>query len=156
MQNCKISRKNKQKYLWDIVYLKYIFKWNTKIIKHGKTSKFYFISLKSTTVQNFPGRAVDKNHLPVQGTRVWSLVHKDSMCREAVKFRYHNYWASALGPTNHKYWARIPQWLQPILLEPVLPNEKSPHSTMGSSPRLLQLGKKPVQTQHRPSTTKNE
>ena len=51
--------------------------------------------------------------LPVQGTRVWSLVQEDPTCRGATK------------PVRHNYWARVPQLLKPARLEPVLRNNRS-------------------------------
>ena len=52
-------------------------------------------------------------HLPIQGTRVWSLVRGDPTCRGASKPVCHNYWACALEPVSHNYWARAPQLLRP-------------------------------------------
>ena len=91
-------------------------------------------------------------HLPMQGTRVLSLVREDPTCCGATKPVYHNYRACALEPVNHNYWspstlepvhhnywvhacnywspthsrARMTQLLKPMLLEPVLCNEKPP------------------------------
>ena len=58
--------------------------------------------------------------LPVQGTRVWSLVREDPTCRGATKPVRHNYWACALEPVSHNYWAHMLQLLKPTHLEPVL------------------------------------
>ena len=44
-----------------------------------------------TTVLGFPGGAVVKNRLPIQGTRVRSLVREAPTCRRATK------------PVRHKY-----------------------------------------------------
>ena len=49
--------------------------------------------------------------LPMQGTRVRSLVREDPTCRGATKPVRHNYWACALEPVSHKYWDREPQLL---------------------------------------------
>ena len=43
--------------------------------------------------------------LPVQGTRVRSLVQEDPKCRRATKSVRHNYWAYALESTSHNYWS---------------------------------------------------
>ena len=44
-------------------------------------------------------------HLPMQGTRVWSLVREDPTCRGATKPVRHSYWACAPGPACHNYWS---------------------------------------------------
>ena len=43
---------------------------------------------------------MDKSLLPMQGTRVWSLVWEDSTCHRAT-----NYGAQALGPESRNRWA---------------------------------------------------
>ena len=63
--------------------------------------------------------------LPVQGTRVRALVREDPTCRRATKPVCCNYWACALEPASHNYWARVPQLLKPACLEPVLCNKRS-------------------------------
>ena len=87
--------------------------------------------------------------LPVQGTRVRSLVQEDPTCHGATKFVCHNCWACALEPVSHNYWARMPQLLRPARLEPVLRNgggrcsgrpvhrggEWPPLATAGEGPR---------------------
>ena len=62
--------------------------------------------------------------LPMQGTRVWALVREDPTCRGTTKPVCHRYWACALGPTSHNYWAHA-QLLRPTCLEPVLSNKRS-------------------------------
>ena len=67
----------------------------------------------------------------MQGTRVRSLVREDPTCRRATK-PVHNCWACALEPMSHNYWARMPQLLKPVHLEPTLHkrshrNEKPAH-----------------------------
>ena len=64
-------------------------------------------------------------HLPMQGTRVRSLVWEDPTCRGATKPMHHNYWACALEPVSHNYWAHVPQLLRPAHLEPMLCNKRS-------------------------------
>ena len=64
--------------------------------------------------------------LPMQGTRVWSLVWEDPICRGATKPVCHNYWSCTLEPVSHNdwslctlepvhhnHWAHIPQLLKP-------------------------------------------
>ena len=64
-------------------------------------------------------------HLPMQGTRVQSLVQEDPRCRGATKPVCCNYWACALELASHNYWACAPQLLKPTRLEPVLRNKRS-------------------------------
>ena len=69
--------------------------------------------------------------LPVQGTRVRSLVWEDPTGRGANKPMHHSYWACALdvlAPASHNYWARAPQLLKPVRLEPVLHNKRNHHN----------------------------
>ena len=58
--------------------------------------------------------------LPMQGSRVRSLVREDPTCRGATKPMRHNYRACALEPTSC-----VPQLLKPACLEPVLRNKRS-------------------------------
>ena len=64
-------------------------------------------------------------HLPVQGTRVRSLVEEDSTCCRAAKPVYHSCWAHALAPTSCNSWARVQKLLKPVCLESVLHNQRS-------------------------------
>ena len=75
--------------------------------------------------RDFPGGPVVKICLPMQGTRVRSLVREDPTCRAATKPTCHNYWACTLEPTCHNYWAHVPQLLKPTRLEPLLCNKRS-------------------------------
>ena len=86
-------------------------------------------------------------HLPMQGTQVRSLVWEDPTCRRPTKPMQDNYWACALEPTHSNYWARVLQLLQPMRLEPVLRNKRSPHS-----PQL----EKACTQQQRPSVAKKK
>ena len=63
--------------------------------------------------------------LPMQWTRVRSLVWEDPTCRGATRSMCHNYWACALEPVSHNYWACEPQLLKPACLEPVVCNKRS-------------------------------
>ena len=69
-------------------------------------------------------------HLPVQRTRVRSLVREDPTCHRATKPVRHNYWACALEPASHNYWAHMPQLLSPqaTTTEPAHHNYWSPHT----------------------------
>ena len=64
-------------------------------------------------------------HLPMQGTWVRTLVQEDPTCHGATKPGHHNYWACSLEPVSHNCWARTPQLLKPVRLEPVLCNKRS-------------------------------
>ena len=66
--------------------------------------------------------------LPMQGTRVRSLVWEDPACHGASKSMCHNYWVCALEPVSHNYSARVPQLLKPTHLEPMLLNKRSHHN----------------------------
>ena len=66
--------------------------------------------------------------LPVQGTRVPSLVQEDPACCGAAKAVRHNYWACTLEPASPNYWARVEQLLKPVHLEPVLCNRRGHHN----------------------------
>ena len=63
--------------------------------------------------------------LPMQGTRVRSLVWEDPTCCWATKPVHHNYWACALEPASHNYWACMPQLPEPTCVEPMLRNKRS-------------------------------
>ena len=61
--------------------------------------------------------------LPMQGTQVQALVQEDPTCCGATKPVHRHYWACALEPVSHNYWARMP-----VHLEPVLHNKRSHHN----------------------------
>ena len=52
--------------------------------------------------------------LPMQGTRVQSLVQEDSTCFRATALLYHSCWPPALKPTKCNYWSSCtrewPSW----------------------------------------------
>ena len=58
-----------------------------------------------------------RNHLPMQGTWVRTLVREDPTCHRATKPMRHNYWACTR--------ARKPQLLKPTHLEPMFCNKRS-------------------------------
>ena len=82
--------------------------------------------------------------LPVQGTRVWSLVQEDSPCRGATK------------PMCHSYWARVLQLLKPMHLETVLCSKRSHHNAQLESSLCLPQLEKACMQHWRPSATKNK
>ena len=98
-------------------------------------------------------------HLPMQGTRVCSLVKEDSTCLGATKSVCHNYRACALEPVSHNCNLRAatsdvctPRACVP---QEKTPATRSPCTTTQSSPYSPQLGKARMQ-QQRPSTTKDK
>ena len=66
--------------------------------------------------------------LPMKGTRVQALVREDPTCCRATKSVCHSYWACALEPMSHNYWAHVPQLLKPMHLKLVLRNKRSHHN----------------------------
>ena len=52
-------------------------------------------------------------HLPMQETRVQSLIQEDPTCQGAAKPMCHNYWACALKPGSRNSWAWVLQLLSP-------------------------------------------
>ena len=99
--------------------------------------------------------------LPMQRTRVRSLVREDPPCHRATKPMRHNYWACALEPASHNHWARALQLLKPTHLEPVLRHKEKPPQweacapQQKSSPRSPQLEKARAQ-QRRPNAAKKK
>ena len=87
--------------------------------------------------------------LPMQGTRVRSLVQEDPTCCRAPKPMCHNYWACALqpasprtlGPTWHNYWSPRAYSLCTATKEATA--TRSLCTATKSSPRSLQLEKSP-------------
>ena len=63
--------------------------------------------------------------LPMQATRVWSLVWEEPTCRGETKPVRHNYGACTLEIPSHNYWAHVPQLLKPTHLGPVLHSKRS-------------------------------
>ena len=61
----------------------------------------------------------------MQGMWVRALVQEDPTCRGATKPVRHKYWACALEPGSHNYWARMAQLWKPACLEPVLCDKRS-------------------------------
>ena len=82
-------------------------------------------------------------YLPIQGTRVRSLVRENPTCCRATKPVCHNYWACALEHASHNYWAHVPELLKPLCLEPMLCNKEKPPQWEA---RALQWGVAPLTT----------
>ena len=78
-------------------------------------------------------------HLPMQGTRVWTLVREDPTCCGATKPVRHNYWACVWEPASHNYWS--PRAYSPCSATREATAMRSLHTTMKSSPRSPQLEK---------------
>ena len=70
--------------------------------------------------------------LPMQETRVQSLMWGDSTCQGATKPVCRNYWACALEPRNHGAWvprAHAPQQEKPLQWEAHAPHKEPPPPT---------------------------
>ena len=90
---------------------------------------FAFLSChKRTKLPDFPGGAVVENPPANAGDTGSSPGPGRHICRGATKPLHHSYWACALDPASHNYWAHMPQLLKPMHLEPVLCNKRSYHS----------------------------
>ena len=84
-----------------------------------------------------------RNCLPMQETRVQSLVWEDPTRLRATKPVSHNCWACALGPRNGNYWAQKLHYWSPCTLEPVLitretTSVRTPCTAMQSTPHAQQ------------------
>ena len=66
-------------------------------------------------VKNPPANAGDTGLSPGPGR---------SHMPQGTKPERQKYWAGALEPTSHNYWAHVPQLLKPAHLEPVLRNKR--------------------------------
>ena len=83
----------------------------------------------------------------MQETHVGSLIQEDLTCIEANKPAHYNFWACALEPGNHKYWARELKLLKPELLE-TAPRQETPlqreaHAQLEKTPRSNQSPAQP-------------
>ena len=87
--------------------------------------------------------------LPMQGTRVQSLLCKDPTHWWTAKPMHHNYWACIPETGSHNNWAHVRQLLKSEHLEPTLSNkrnhcnEKPTRSQPESSSWLAATGKRP-------------
>ena len=88
-------------------------------------------------------------HLPVQGTRVRSLVQEDPTCHGAAEPIHHNCWACALVPGAATTEPVCRNYWNPCVREPHAPQEKPPQweaSTLQLESSLLTIPReKPVQ-----------
>ena len=92
-------------------------------------------------------------HLPMQGTRVWSLAREDSTCHGATKSVRHNYRTCALEPTRHNYWS--PRTYSLCSTTRGATAMRSPSTATKSRPRWPQLEKAHAQ-QQRPNAAKSK
>ena len=93
--------------------------------------------------------------LPMEGTRVRTLVREDPTCCGATKPVRHSYWACALEPASHNYWGHMPQLLKPVCLEPVLHNKRNHHNekpTHAATRESLHAATKTQRSQNRKSS----
>ena len=82
-------------------------------------------------------------HLPMQGTRVWTLVLEDPTYRGATKPAHPNFWTCTLEPLSHN--------LEPVCLSLCSTTrgataKRRPHTTMGKShfsPQLEEAREQP-------------
>ena len=91
----------------------------------------------------FPGGLVIKNPPVNAGDKGSIPGPEDSMCCRATKSMPHNYWAGALEPTCHNYWAHVPRAPAPQQEKPL--QGEACALQPESSPCLLQLEKLRVQ-----------
>ena len=91
---------------------------------------YQLVPLPAVYKNLFPGTSLVAQwlriRLPMQGTRVPSLVREDPTCCGATKPTNHNYWAHVpqlLKPTHPR--ACVLQLLKPMCLEPMLCNKRS-------------------------------
>ena len=77
--------------------------------------------------------------LPMQETRVQSLIQQDPVGHRETKLAHHNYCACALEPGSRSYWAHLPCWSlctpEPMPYKRSLHNEKAVQQ-LESSPLL--------------------
>ena len=102
---------------WTKMCFRGVFGWNQGFtvlcIFYQKYSCFIKNEKKLKKINNENNNNKKRIRLPMQGTRVRALVQEDPTCCRATKPVCYNYWACALEPTNHSYWAREPQLLSP-------------------------------------------
>ena len=99
-------------------------------------------------------------HLPMQGTRVWTLVLEDPTYRAATKPVHPNFWACTLEPLSHNQRAYVLQLLDPVRLSLCstvrrATAKRRPHTTTQRSLFSPQPGKAREQ-QRRPSAIKKK
>ena len=72
--------------------------------------------------------------LPMQGTRVCSLVRQDHTCCSPLKPVCHNYWVSSLEPRGCNYWAHT-QPLKPMCSRACVSQQEKPQQWEGHPPQ---------------------
>ena len=77
--------------------------WVVKAREHAALAAVTHQGKTSLVVQWF------RISLPIQGTRVRSLVSEDAACHGVTKPVHHNYWACALEPGSRNCWAHMLQ-----------------------------------------------
>ena len=105
---------------------------------------------KKSLGNGFPGGSVIKNLPANEGDLGWIPGPGRSHMLWTAKLMCHNYWACALEPGNHHYWARAPR--VPKTREATM--MRSPHTATREQPPLTTTREKPV-LQRRPSTARN-
>ena len=93
-----------------------------------------------TVVKNPPARTslvakCLRIHLPMQGTRIQSLVREDTTCHRSAKPMCHNYWACALEPERHNYWAQARRARAPLQEKPLQWEAHAPQRRVAPSCR---------------------
>ena len=134
----------------------------------------FFVSkqhFKNRIVREFPGGAVDKNRLPVQGTQVCSLMWDNCTCCEQLSpctmitelmlcgsqatadgLVCCSYWRlCVLGPTSCSYWDCVPRAC--VLQQKKPPQWEDQARQLESGSHSLQLEKAHMQ-QWRPQTAR--
>ena len=69
--------------------------------------------IKKKKNPGFPSDSVVKKPPAMQKTRIRFLIQEDPIFQEAARSMCHNYWACALEPGSHNYWAQMSQLLKP-------------------------------------------
>ena len=124
-----------------------------------KWEVFFKMHFAESESWGFPDGSMWRIHLPVQGTRVGSLVWEDPTCCRTAKSMHHNYRACGLEPGSHNYWAYTQQ-LKPMHPGACAQQQEKPlqweaHGVqLDSSPHSTQLEK--AQAAMTTRTTKNK
>ena len=75
-------------------------------IIHFTILKFWNAFIADIDTRNWTSLVVQwiRLCLPMQRTRVWSLVREDSTCLRTTKAVQHNHWVCALETASHNHW----------------------------------------------------
>ena len=93
-------------------------------------------------------------HLPVQDTRVPSLIQEDPTCRRATKPMGHNYWTCALEPGSRNYWPHVPHLLKPRYPGAHAPQQEKPLKREAHAPHLKSSPCLPMRSDEGPAQPK--